>query len=94
MSRYEVPSDIKELFDNKECSYAIVDYGDDMEMDNNESMEYFISILNDYTDDNMVEDNGTMVRLKHPDYDYEIYISSGGLGDFFSHGFDVEIAER
>jgi hypothetical protein len=45
------------------------------------------------TDEMIEEDNGTQVILKHPNYKYKLCIDSGGLGDFFSHGYDVSVLE-
>jgi len=80
---YEIPNSIQEIFENGETSYRIIDYTIES-MDNNKSMEYFLeysNILPDYIEDNY----GTQVILKHPDYQYNIVIDSGGLGDFYSH---------
>ncbi len=88
---YEVPSSIKELFENKEASYRIIDYTI-QEMDNIESMCYFLEYVG-IPAENIEEDSGTQVILKHPEFDYKLVIDSGGLGDFYSHGYDVSIFE-
>ena len=88
---YELPSSIKELFEECDTSYRIIDYTIE-DMDNIESMNYFLDIL-DINGDLIEEDYGTQVVLKHPDYDYKIVIDSGGLGDFYSHRYDVSLYE-
>lgn len=87
-TKYEIPNSINELFQNKEQHYSIIDYN--TEMNNIESMNFFLNKL-DIGDSFIVEDNGTQVELKHPDFTYRIIIDAGGLGDFFSHGFAVTV---
>lgn len=97
-SIYEVPESIDELFsdvvnNDGYMSYRIMDNGADMSMDNQESLSHFIELVNisdDYIDENL----GTQVTLSHPDYDKRIVIDSGGLGDFFSHGFECNVHEE
>ena len=90
MSIYEIPESVIDLFEQGENSYRIIDYDEGMEMDNNESMEYFLEQI-EATEENMVLEDGTMVILKHKDFEETYIIESGGLGDFFSHGFDVSL---
>lgn len=92
MKIYEVPDTISDLFeevdsDNGYMSYRIINYSDNMSMDNMESMRHFIDCVG-INEDFIEEDLGTQVTLKHPDYRKRIIIDSGGLGDFFSHGFN------
>ena len=88
MSIYKIPESIEDLFEQGENSYSIIDYSPEMEMDNNESMAFFLEQIG-VQKENIILDNGTQVILKCNGYK-EIYcIDSGGLGDFFSHGFDV-----
>jgi len=92
MEIYEIPDTIHDLFQEVEesegsMSYRIINYSDGMSMDNTQSMSHFIDCVNiasKYIDDYL----GTQLTLKHPNYDKQIVIDSGGLGDFFSHGFD------
>jgi len=84
---YEIPDSVKELFTQGENSYRIIDY-DEPEMNNNQSMQYFLDCIG-ATSDNIETDDGTQVIVTHPDFDYKLVIDSGGLGDFYSHGFDV-----
>ncbi len=67
-------------------------YHSDNDMDNIESMNKFLeeNSLGDY----ISEYDGTMVFLKHPDYNFEAVVTSSGLGDFFSHGIYVAVAKR
>lgn len=95
---YEVPDNLTRLFQDVldgsgHTSYQIINYTDGMDMDNNESMSHFLETV-DIPEDAIVEDEGTQVVLSHPDYEKKIVIDSGGLGDFFSHGFDCQWAEE
>lgn len=89
---YEVPEMVKQMFSDAPTSYRIIDYSDNMEMDNIQSMQYFLNYI-EFPSEDILEDYGTQVILQHPDFDFKICIDSGGLGDFFSHGFDVNIYE-
>lgn len=89
MNKYNVPEDIDELFENGEETYTIIDYDIDS-MNNIQSMSFFLELLN-ITDDNIYLYDGTMVILKHNDYDHKLRIDAGGLGDFYSHKFDITI---
>lgn len=97
MSIYEIPDNVDQLFDdvfsnNGNCSYRIIDYTDGLDMDNVQSMDYFLDIIGVSRDD-IIEDFGTLVILKHENYNKEVEIRSGGLGDFFSHSFDADVVE-
>lgn len=92
MTIYEIPDDIDTLFkevdeNDGSISYRIIDYGDGMSMDNNESMQYFINCV-ELSPASVEDDLGTQIVLGHSGYSKRIIIDSGGLGDFFSHGFD------
>lgn len=87
-----IPNNIKELFDNKDNVYYIIDYYLP-EMDNIESMQYFLDNIDCIYDNNIEVDDGTQVVLTHEDYPYKIQIDAGGLGDFFSHMFEVTVIE-
>ena len=62
-------------------------YHSSNDMDNIESMHKFLENhdLTEYVD----EDDGTLVYLKHPNYDFTVAVTSSGLGDFFSHGIYI-----
>lgn len=85
---YEVPGSVKELFENGETSYRIINYDPSMEMDNIQSMQHFCETVG-ISEDYIETDDGTQIVIKHPDFENKLVIDSGGLGDFFSHGFDV-----
>lgn len=87
-----IPNNIKELFDNKNNVYYIIDYYLP-EMDNIESMQYFLANIDCIYDNNIEVDDGTQVVLTHEDYPYKIQIDAGGIGDFFSHIFEVTVIE-
>lgn len=85
---YEMPDSVAHMFSSGwSCSYRVIDYTIG-EMDNIQSMQFFLDYIG-ATDENIIEDSGTQVILCHPDYPQHLCIDSGGLGDFFSHGFDV-----
>lgn len=84
-SNYEIPSTIKELFED-DAHYKIIDYS--TEMDNIEAMECFIERV-EIPLDNILLNDGTQAFFCHPNYNYHIVVDSGGLGDTFSHEFDV-----
>lgn len=85
MERYEIPESVKELFTD-DSHYQIVDYN--FEMDNNEAMRYFIEQVG-IPASNILLDDGTQVHFQHPDYNYHIVIDCSGMGDTFSHQYDV-----
>lgn len=88
---YNIPESIDELFERGEDTYYIQDYTIEP-MDNNESMAFFLDFIG-VPQKNIVLDDGTQVYLVHEDYDYELKIDAGGLGDFFSHSFEVTICK-
>jgi primosomal protein N' len=88
---YEIPNSVKEMFEQGENSYRIIDYSIE-EMDNIQSMQHFLDCIG-ATSENIDIDDGTQVVVKHPDFDHKLVIASGGLGDFYSHGYDVTLLE-
>jgi len=86
---YEIPNSVKEIFEQGENSYRIIDYSIS-EMDNIQSMQYFLDCI-DATTDNIETDDGTQVVIIHPNFEHKLVIDSVGLGDFYSHGYDVTI---
>lgn len=86
---YEIPNSVKEMFEQGENSYRIIDYSI-QEMDNIQSMQHFLACIG-ATTDNIETDDGTQVVIINPDFDHKLVIDSGGLGDFYSHGYDVTI---
>jgi hypothetical protein len=97
MEIYEIPDSVEEIFsdtlEGEGCHYRIIDYSEGMDMDNIQSMQYFLEQV-DIGEEYIVEDEGTLVILQHPSYDKKVAIHSGGLGDFFSHGFETEVVEE
>lgn len=89
MAIYEIPNSVQHMFEQGETSYRIVDYTI-QEMDNNQSMQFFLDCIG-ATDDNIDVDDGTQVVIKHPDFEHKLVIDSGGLGDFYSHRYDVTL---
>ena len=86
---YEIPNSVKEMFEQGEISYRIIDYSI-QDMDNIESMQHFLYCIG-ATSDNIETDNGTQVVIIHPDFDHKLLIDSSGLGDFYSHCYDVTL---
>lgn len=86
---YEIPSSVKEMFELGENSYRIIDYSI-QDMDNIQSMQYFLECIG-ASSDNIQIDDGTQVVVVHPDFDHKLVIDSSGLGDFYSHGYDVSL---
>ena len=86
---YEIPNSVKEMFEQGENSYRIIHYSI-QEMDNIQSMQHFLDCIGTTTD-NIETDDGTQVVIIHPDFDHKLVIDSGGLGDFYSHGYDVTL---
>lgn len=84
---YEIPNSLKDLFEQGENTYRIIDYSI-QEMDNIESMSHFLECIGS-SDDYIETNDGTQVVMIHPDFDHKLVINSGGLGDFYSHGFNV-----
>ena len=91
MAIYEIPNSVQHMFEQGETSYRIVDYTI-QEMDNNQSMQFFLDCIG-VTDDNIETDDGTQVVVNHPDFEHKLVIDSGGLGDFYSHGYDVTLLD-
>jgi phage pi2 protein 07 len=98
MSIYEIPDSLTDLFMEVDESdgyiqYRIVDYTEGVDMDNIDSLTYFLEQV-DIHSDYVAEDHGTLVILEHPEYEKRVTIHSGGLGDFFSHQFEASWEEE
>lgn len=88
---YEVPSNAKEIFDNPGVTYKIVNYK--MEMDNIQALTHFIETAGIKSED-IVDNMGTSIIIKHDDYENFVHIDSSGLGDFFSHQFETKLVKK
>ena len=82
-----IPDDVDELFANGPEHYHIFEEGG-YGMDNIQSMHVFLEAVG-VTGDMIEEDEGTQVILNHKGQ--RLCIDSYGLGDFYRHGFDVEL---
>jgi len=91
MAIYEIPNSVQHMFEQGETSYRIVDYTI-QEMDNNQSMQFFLDCIG-ATEDNIETDDGTQIVIKHENFNHKLVIDSGGLGDFYSHGYDVTLLD-
>ncbi len=83
-----LPSSIEELFENEETMYY---YNSEESMDNYWSMDWFIKYLE--LQDFIFSHEGTQIQIQHPKYKRQLQIDAGGLGDFFSHKFDVSVLQ-
>ena len=84
-----LPIDIDDIFQSKISQYR---YFSVNEMDNRQSMDWFIDYCNLY--DFIEEDGGTQIVLANPNYSHKIQVDAGGLGDFCSHKFDITCLEK
>jgi len=93
MSEYNMPESIVDIFEEGEGQWTAQDYAPEMEMDNVEAMNWFMEKVG-IRDEDCASIEDTQIILKHPEYPHKLCVDSGGLGDFFSHGFDVSISEE
>ena len=89
MNESYLPADFDRLFSNGSKDYYY--FGE--EMNNIESMQWFIEEVG-ILENAIIKDDGTQITLQHPDYDHKLVVDAGGLGDFFSHGFEVSRLEE
>lgn len=89
---YELPDSLKAIFENGETSYRIIDYSPNMDLDNIQALNLFLERV-EIPSENVIIHDGTQCFLSHPDFDLAV-VDSGGLGDFFSHGFDVSFVKE
>ena len=93
MNGYDMPDSLQEIFEVGETQWTARDYIPEMEMDNVEAMAWFMDFVGISPEDcESIED--TQIIVKHTDYTHKLCIDSGGLGDFFSHAFEVSIVEE
>lgn len=95
---YEIPFSIEQLFEDVYesdgyQSYRIIEYTEGLDMDNNQSMAYFIECVG-INEEYIIDNLGTQITLRHPKYKKQIVIDAGGLGDFFSHSFECNWQEE
>jgi guanylate kinase len=83
-----LPNTIVELFENEEMMYY---FNSDECMDNYRSMDWFIEYLKLH--DYIFKHEGTQIKIQHPKYKCQLQIDAGGLGDSFSHKFDVSVLQ-
>jgi hypothetical protein len=43
--------------------------------------------------DYIFKHEGTQIKIQHPKYKCQLQIDAGGLGDSFSHKFDVSVLQ-
>lgn len=82
-----MPESIDDLFVNREQTYTMFT---EESLDNKQSMDLFIDELGLH--DLIFLDEGTQIQLKHSDFPFMLQVDSAGLGDFYSHKFDVKIS--
>jgi len=83
---YYIPADVDELFANGRAQYEI--YDRDQAGDNVFAMDLFLECVG-VPEEMIEEDEGTQVILN--DGVTLLCIDSGGLGDFYHHGYDVTV---
>jgi len=81
---WDIPENVDELFKNIPASYSITD--PDLSGDNIYAMQLFLDNV-EGLEDLIIEFEGTQIICKKDDK--TICIDSGGLGDFYLHGFEV-----
>ncbi len=84
-----LPESVQDFFEKGETCYK---YFSEESMDNYWSMDWFIKHLG--LSSFVKLNDGTQVFFSHPDFDYDLQVDAGGLGDFFSHKFEVTILEK
>ena len=93
MSSYNMPKSLDEIFLVGETQWTACSYEPDMDMNNVASLTWFMETVG-ISEGDCVEVEDTQIIVEHPNYPYMLRIDSGGLGDFFSHCFDVSIVEE
>lgn len=81
-------NNIEDVFEDVGMSYR---FNTKTSYDNIESMRIFVERIYKLEVNNIFIDDGTMVVLEHPDYDYRVRLDSGGEGDFKSHIIETSI---
>lgn len=89
----ELPGSLKEIFENKEASYRLNQDYKEPDMDNVQSLRWFIEAVGIHSDAIEVDDD-TQLVLVHPEFDYKLVVDSYGAGDTHSHVFDVSLLEE
>jgi phage pi2 protein 07 len=88
MEHNHLPNTPYSFFENGETEYR---YFSEESMDNFWSMDWFIKYVG--LSEFIRIHEGTQVIFKHPEYEQALQVDAGGLGDFFSHKFEVSIYE-
>lgn len=84
-------NEVFESFKNDKSNELYYSFKTEEDLNNIEAMRVF---LEDHElENNVSEDDGTMVFLFHDDYDFKLIVESFGEGDFFSHGIVVYLCE-
>jgi len=85
--RKQEEMDIVKLFQNKECTY---DFDTEIEMGNIQSMDEFLSTI-EMNESNIYLNDGTLVILKHKDFNYGIRLDIGVRGNFCRHRIKTSV---
>ena len=93
MPDYCLPEDLDELFRTGPTQWYAREYVPEMEMDNVQAMAWFMDVVG-ISDGDCIAIEDTQIVVRSPAHPFTLCIDSGGLGDFFSHGFDVSIVEE
>jgi hypothetical protein len=88
--QWNIPANYDALVASGAASYSILGV---LTADNSDSMSRFVDAV-DGLAAHVEEDDGTQIRVAHPDPAKIIVIDAGGLGDFYDSGFDVTVQDR
>jgi len=78
-----------EIFENVGIVYDFSTREEDLDLNNVQSMNYFLDKIAFVPNEMIVMYDGTQVVIKHKDYDFLVQLDSYGLGDFYSHAIEI-----
>lgn len=86
---------IHEIFDSvkKQGSNVYEFETDEPLLTNTVTMQFYIDYLTDIQPEHIVQNDGTQVILRHPDYPFEVQLDASGRGDFCTHRIDITKVE-
>jgi hypothetical protein len=86
----DLPGSIREIFENKEAEYRLNQDYSEPDMDNVQSLAWFISgvgIPASAIDENF----GTQIVVSDPEFKFRLVIDSTGGGDTHTHLYSVSV---
>lgn len=81
----DLPDCLKQIFLDKNTAYY---FNHETDLDNNEAMAEFINQVG-IREENIPLNDGTLIYLYHPDFNFIMTVSCSGNGDCFSHVFET-----